>query len=491
MSVGTPKLDWSETEVTRTSQTKPWQLAYRCLFACGALCAGLLSQVCAQDAAGPPVNIDPRPYGIDLAPGPLQPGNEQIVTTNDEAGELVVGRVHVRIGDGAIVMLPDGQLVTRKAGQFSPTDRPFKPIDKEELAARVAAEFPGFKIKQTNHYIYVYSTSEEFALGTSRILETMFGGLKLFASALKLETHEPATPLVVVMFKTDEEFQKHRRMPDGIVAYYHILSNRVFMYEQSRLAQVRPDLAIQQAISTIAHEGTHQILHNIGVQERLSFWPMWISEGLAEYLAPTSTGARLRWKGAGEINDLRMFELEQYVKSEAAKEPDGQMIEQTVLAGRLSSTGYASAWSLTHYLAKQKRVEFNAYLREVSKLGPLEGAIEITPPGIVRSNRDLFIKHFGDDFVEIERRLILHLKKQPYTDPFKDSPHFVATLLATDGRRPLKIAETFHSPALAQKWLRDALEKVPAEHQAAAQQSVRIFPNRLQAEAYASQWRGR
>jgi hypothetical protein len=443
----------------------------------------------AQDSA---VNVDPRPYGIDLTPGPVKPGNDQLVTTTDADGKPVVGRVHVRVGDGAVILAPDGQLVVRKADQFSPTDRPFKPVSQDELSARLANEFPGFKIKTTNHYLYVYSTSEEFALGTSRILESMFGGLKLFASAQKIETHDPPTPLVVVMFKTDEEFQKYRRMPEGIVAYYHILSNRVFMYEQSRLAQVRPDLAIQQSISTIAHEGTHQILHNVGVQQRLSFWPMWISEGLAEYLAPTSTGARLKWKGPGEVNDLRMFELEQYLKSEAAKEPDGEMVEHTVLAGRLTSTGYASAWALTHYLAKQKRTEFNAYLREVARLEPLQGSIEVTPPGIVRANRDLFVKHFGEDFNEIETRLIAHLKKQPYTDPFKDSPHFVVTLIASDGRRPQRSVNTFHSPQLAQKWLTETLEKVPAEHQAAAESAIRIFPNRLQAENYAQQWlRGR
>jgi hypothetical protein len=439
------------------------------------------------------VRVDPRPYGIDLPAGVVLPGNHQAVTTTEAEGTTpVVGRLHVRVGDGAVVLLPDGQLVVRKPGEFSPTDRPFEPIAQDALSARLAAEFPGFKIKATNHYLYVYSTSEEFQLGTSRILETMFGGLETFAAAQKLETHDPATPLVVVMFQTDEEFQKYRRMPEGVVAYYHTLSNRVFLYEQSKLAAVRPDLAIQQSISTIAHEGAHQILHNIGVQQRLSFWPMWLGEGLAEYLAPTSTGARLKWKGPGEVNDMRMFELEQYLKSDLAKEPDGKLIEHTVLAGRLTSTGYASAWALTHYLAKNRRAEFGSLLRECSRLGPLQGATDITPPGIVRGNHQQFVKLFGEDMIDHERRLILHLKKQPYTDPFKDQPHFVATLIATNGRRPERTASTFHSTQLAQKWLADCVAKLPAEHQAAAERAIRSFPNRLQAETYAAQWlRGR
>src|SRR5436309_1049105 len=82
----------------------------------------------------------------------------------------------------------------------------------------------------------------------------------------------------------------------------------------------RPDLALGQAISTIAHEGVHQILHNIGVQRRMSVWPMWLSEGLAEFFAPTTVDGKLRWKGPGQVNDLRMFELEEYVRGNAAKD---------------------------------------------------------------------------------------------------------------------------------------------------------------------------
>jgi hypothetical protein len=436
--------------------------------------------------------VDPRPFGIDLVPGEVRPGENRVVTTTDSAGQPAVGKLHVRVGDGALVLLPDGELVSRKAGEFSPTDRPFEPIGQDALTKRLEAEFRGFKIKATNHYLYVYTASEEFQLGTSRILESMFAGLKTFAAAQKLPTHEPPTPLVVVMFKTEEEFQKYRRMPEGVVAYYHTLSNRVFLYEQSRLAQVRPDLAMQQSISTIAHEGAHQILHNIGVQQRLSFWPMWLGEGLAEYLAPTSTGARLKWKGPGEVNDLRMFELEQFLKSEAAEKPDGELIEHTVLAGRLTSTGYATAWALTHFLAKQRRAEFGELLRECSKLGPLEGATLVTPPGIVRANREQFVRIFGEDLTDMESRLVLHLKKQPYTDPFKDLPHYVATLVAMNGRRQERSANTFHSTQLAQKWIADSLAKIPAEQRAAAQSAIRAFPNRLQAEAFATQWlRGR
>jgi hypothetical protein len=143
-----------------------------------------------------------------------------------------------------------------------------------------------------------------------------------------------------------------------------------------------------------------------------------------------------------------------------------------------------------HYLAKNKRTEFADYLRDVSKLGPFEGSLDVTPPGIVRANRDLFVKHFGGDLADLENRLVLHLKKQPYTDPFADAPHFVATLISGDARRPQRSVNTFHSPTLAQKWLRDLVEQLPADQRPSANTAIRIFPNRAQAEVYARQWQG-
>ena len=85
--------------------------------------------------------------------------------------------------------------------------------------------------------------------------------------------------MVAIMFRNERDYQAYKRMPDGIVAYYEPVSNRIVMYEEATVAAVKPELAIQQALSTIAHEGAHQILHNIGVQKRLSVWPMWIMSG--------------------------------------------------------------------------------------------------------------------------------------------------------------------------------------------------------------------
>ena len=136
----------------------------------------------------------------------------------------------------------------------------------------------------------------------------MYPNLLAYCKRQKLDVHEPEVPLVVIMFRTRKQWQEFnakvfKDRETNVVAYYSPISNRVIMYEQSDLVDVAPELALKESVSTMAHEGVHQILHNIGVQKRLWCWPMWISEGLPEYFSPTSLDKGVKWKGVGLVND--------------------------------------------------------------------------------------------------------------------------------------------------------------------------------------------
>ncbi|MCO6458490.1 MAG: DUF1570 domain-containing protein [Pirellulaceae bacterium] len=439
-------------------------------------------------SAQPLRTVDPRAFGLDIPPGQVVPGGNRRVLTVDRQGEGVVGRVHVEVGQHRIVLLPDGQLVVRTAADCPLTDRPFEPLGMDQLAQQLTTgPLANFQTRQSRRYLYIYDTSDTFAVLTNRIMESMFPGVVVYAQSQRIEVQAPELPMVVIMFRTEEQFQQYQRMPPGVLAYYDPLSNHVVMFEEPTNKQLRPDLALQQGLSTIAHEGAHQILHNIGVQQRLSRWPMWIAEGLAEFFAPTTIDQRMRWKGAGQINDLRMFELEQYVQSRAAEEPRGDIVQHTVEAARLSSTGYATAWALTHYLAKNQRQQFHDYVRDVSRLGPLEGAVDVTPQGTVPGNLALFHKHFGQDAIDLERRLVLHLKKQPYQDPFADWPHYVGLAIVLEGKRERREARTFHTALLAEKWRRD-LSQPEGQDDPNVRCEIRQFPNRALADRFARQW---
>jgi hypothetical protein len=360
--------------------------------------------------AAPAPKADPRDFGLDIpANGPIRQGEGRRVLVKNADGKQVVAQVHVEIGDRRLIVMPDGRLASYPTAETQATKQPFQAATMDEISKElVEKQFAGFRTKTTKRYLYVYNTSKEFYIATSRILETMYPAVLAYFKRQKFPVHDPAVPLVVIMFATEAEFMKYHAMPPGVVAYYSGVSNHVVMYESGRLNKLAPDLADQQSAATIAHEGVHQVLHNIGVQERLAHWPIWISEGLAEYFAPTTTDARSRWKGVGKVNDMRMFELARYLKGRDGTM--GDMVEHTVSAARLTSTGYASAWALTHYLAARKKDKFFAYLTDVSKAQPLAEGISADVSAEPLDNKELFVKHFGANFAPLETDLIKYLQ---------------------------------------------------------------------------------
>jgi hypothetical protein len=337
-----------------------------------------------------------------------------------------IGRLHGSNGKEAAVLGPDGQIEFLRPADLTPTSRRFEFADKKQLIESLKKEFPDFNVRNTNRFVYVYNASEKFYIGTSRILETMYAPLFDYFKRMKLDVHDPDTLLVVLMFSNDTQFQKYRAVPSGVVAYYSMVDNRVTMYEHSRLSRVAPEIAMREAISTVAHEGVHQILSNIGVQERLAPWPIWITEGMAEYFAPTQVTSDVRWMGVGKVNDLRLGSLNR-VMFAASGELEAVMkginntqsarvgpkkIENEVdkviaaLAGAegLSATGYACTWGLTHYLAETRKKEFASFIVECSALKPLT----------TLSNDErlaLFTKHFGDDIDKLGRGMTDHIKR--------------------------------------------------------------------------------
>lgn len=407
----------------------------------------------------PPVKVDDRRVLL-----PVEPTEAQ--RDSGEGNEPVVGRVYLQVGKEYVVLMPDGRLQSFPIKQTTPTDRPFLPLDKKKLAQRLVNErFPGFKTRVTKRYLYVYNSSDDFQAATSRILETMYPALANYCKKQKIAIHEPEFPLVVIMFHDQQEFQKYRDVPDGMVAYYNSISNHIVMFEQSKLTETAPELAFKQSVSTIAHEGVHQILHNIGVQQRLSRWPIWFSEGVAEYFAPTELDRRVRWKGIGLVNDLRLYELSEFYKAHDYQATDGLLVRQCVEAETLDSLGYATSWAMIHYLARYQRERFGECLQEVSRLGPLESI----PPA------NLFTKHFSQDQVQFEKDLIAHLKSLPYVNPVLNQTHYLL-MIVNDGRAIVITS----SPV--------ELQRQVAKLDKKDRYQIQTFPDRPRAEIFGQAW---
>jgi hypothetical protein len=185
-----------------------------------------------------------------------------------------------------------------------------------------------------------------------------------------------------------------------------------------------------------------------------------------------------------------MLDLELYFKTRGLEETDENMLKYTVSAYRLSSSGYASAWALTHYLANENETAFAAYLREVSRMEPFESPGELEEPGLVPQNLQRFQTHFGADLPALEKRIIEHLKTLPYDDPFAQLPHFAAMLEWTVRGVRQRDANVFHVREMATKWLEDKRKVLTEAGVPRATVSIGEYPNRLMAESDARRFLG-
>lgn len=400
--------------------------------------------------------------------GPLLYEPDSQLLVRDESGSEAVARYHVGVGDARVVIMPDGRLKSFPAEQTADTDRPFQPLTINQLRDKLLDDprLKRFKFKtiQSRRFLYVYNTSEPFIRSTRTILETMYPAVRKYFQRTSVDTHEPEFPLVILAFATDDQYQEFRRMPTGIVAYYDPATNYVALYEQSKLNRVAPEIAIKNTISTIAHEGVHQILHNIGVQQRLSRWPMWLSEGLPEFFAPTSVSKGARWAGLGATNVLRMHEIETDWKQQRSPLSNGETLRSLVQADQLESLEYAYSWALIHMLAKMNRKELFACVRECSEWKPLSNLPEAKQP--LKSSEEVFTTHFGDEFVELERGLLRHLKQLDYVNPVESQTHY----LVVSG---LQVSLTT-SP--------ERVKQIRSQASPLTRVQVRTFPNRATAE---------
>ena len=111
------------------------------------------------------IELPPEVLGVELPEGEIVPYASDRVATTDEAGRGCVARVHVKVGDNFIVMLPDGQLVGRLANEVDPTERPFEPMNHAAMAKELLDDprLRGFQTHQTDHFVFVYNASPEFA----------------------------------------------------------------------------------------------------------------------------------------------------------------------------------------------------------------------------------------------------------------------------------------------------------------------------------------
>ena len=250
-------------------------------------------------------------------------GHGELLLLKSATGASQVVRLHCALDPYAMVMLPTGDLEVIERAKTQPTTNPFVAASPEEMQESLkAAGLSKFKVEKGQFYFYVYDCSDGFFMHARSILESMLPGVVENLKSWGLKVKRPDVPMVVVIMPNRAAYDAYHPVPKEVAAYYNMMTNHVVMYEDQELWEAAPEFAAKKAGYVIAHEGVHQLLANSGIQSRLSNWPPWISEGLAEYYCPLKVNSSLirkanselptrtmKWTKAGMVNDLRMHSL--------------------------------------------------------------------------------------------------------------------------------------------------------------------------------------
>jgi hypothetical protein len=429
------------------------------------------------------------------APAPLLPlppppkSTAKCILVRDHKGKPVVARVLGRDGDRTAVILPDGHVGWPDGLIY--TERPFVPATMEAMKKDLLeGDFKGFQTLETKHYLVLYQGSRNFAQASVTTLENLYAKLGNVLNKREVPVHEAEFPLVAVIFNTEEDFRRRKRVAENVQAYYEIMSNRIYLYESSRRDQTAPEVSALRKPQTVAHEGTHQILQNIGVQPRLSNWPLWLVEGLAEYCASPKYGNNSvpGWVGLGEVNLLHIAtirDLDDPLSNQVAganvpqirRDPGQSIAEYLVTRAELSPTDYALSWALTYHLAQKRVDDFLGFLREMSRLEPFA---PLTPQDHLRA----FKAAFGDRLVKLDKDVLDHIRRLKEIDAL---PYYAVVFEQNlaDGRL-YRAAYVSQSPSMIRQWIESSTS------QAGAEPRWQIAPQKSKARALLTvqQWMG-
>lgn len=307
--------------------------------------------------------------------------------------------------------------------------KPPAPYTKQQLRAALEDEFgPQFNFQQTKNYLICFSCPPEYARQAGALLEKAFsvfsnyfnnkGGFKL---AL------PKQPLVAIVFASREEYvdaltREMGPQASATAGVYMPTTNRMYMYDalggetgeylrrpaNGHRVETFGLLLQEQNVSTVIHEGIHQIAFNSGFHNRHARNPVWLVEGMATFFEAPDLSAKDGWGGVGNVNRER---LEHFLR--VFPDRDKNSLERLVLDDRMfrdprtAHDAYAEAWALTYYFCRAKTKSYVKYLKILNDRPPME---PYPPEDRLRDFKQAFGKSPGEidlDFRRYMSRVLL------------------------------------------------------------------------------------
>jgi hypothetical protein len=273
--------------------------------------------------------------------------------------------------------------------ELSPDEEAKQELELARLRVGTITQRPLFFL-QTQQYQAVGDVSDSFMKMTLDDCENLARGYLAYYQERGFDVKRPPRRLTLVMFRDERPYHEFaRRFARGVSVYtwgfYSTTENWLVLFDFRNVPLVEKG-AGQKNLTTLAHEGTHQLTFNTGLLNRRGDVPRAVAEGIALY---GETRSPKKPAAPGQINTTRLDDLahiqrrEKWISATDLLTDDaatfGNTLDRTLLA-------YAEAWVLVYYLMQTpiRLPQFQAYLKTISK----------------RTNKDHRYddaeKHFGD-----------------------------------------------------------------------------------------------
>ncbi|MBL99879.1 MAG: hypothetical protein CMM06_09330 [Rhodopirellula sp.] len=345
----------------------------------------------------------------------------QLLESGDPASLLLLHR------NNKIQKLASENVLTRTKDATS-----FRFVSRDQMISSLREEFgEEFRIHQTSHYLVCFNTTPEYARWVATLMERLHRGFFAYWDKRRAAIDVPAHPLVVVIHKDQKSFLEHvdgdlGESAEFIPGYYNQESNRVNLYDLSLLTErqanlirqgSRPGNATQQIrrvldhptaernVATVIHEGTHQLCFNCGMMRRLSFTPLWLSEGMAIYFETPDLNNPKGWFAIGRVN---RYNLSYFQRLEQQNElPD---LEALICSDELFRTGqtvraaYAYAWALNFYLQQTRPQQYREFVKMQRLHLPLKEQTQ-------QQRKSMFVEAFGGNLAGLEQAMRQYLRR--------------------------------------------------------------------------------
>ena len=181
-------------------------------------------------------------------------------------------------------------------------------------------------------------------------------------------------------------------------AYYETYHESNLFLPDVGADEQAPEVAALRRPHTVAHEGTHQILQNIGVQPRLAAWPPWLVEGLAEYLRHSADHAPgPDWNRMGVVNPQHLAtirDLNEPLSGQVpgssrpehiGRPPDMPLVEYLITKSEFTPTDYAAHLGNDLLPGHEAVRQFVDFPKAMSRMPPLEAPHALRPIAAFRS----------------------------------------------------------------------------------------------------------